>query len=47
MKFTQDQKAMFLANVAKTLGLIGFVSVLGYLGYQLTIAEKQGRERAL
>lgn len=38
MRFTQDQKARFVANVAKSIGLVGFVSVLGYLVYNLAVA---------
>lgn len=38
MRFTQDQKARFVANTAKTVGFLGFASVLGFLVYQLTVA---------
>lgn len=39
MKFSQDQKARFFGNIAKSIGLIGFVGVLGVLAYNIVTAE--------
>lgn len=43
MKLTQDQKARFIGTTIKTCAVVGFVSVIGLLLYNVATAEKIGR----
>ena len=43
MKFTQDQKVRFFANILKGAAAIGGIGVIAFLAYNFVTAEQRGR----
>jgi hypothetical protein len=40
MRFTQSQKARFIGNTVKGVAALSFTTLIGYILYKFTVADK-------